>query len=189
MSDHLALIIDDSRSARYALRKALEVQGYTVAATDSARAAYGWLEEHTPQVIFMDHLMPEIDGFSALQTLQANARTQAIPVVICSSNDEADFAAQARQRGAAAVLPKPPEAGQLHALLTRLATAATPPSVSAVQAVQAAAPADMQQRIEQLEARLHALQQQHAQDMAALRDECAQAFEQLKQRLIRALSA
>lgn len=186
MSDHLALIIDDSRSARYALRKALEVQGYTVAATDSARAAYGWLEEHTPQVIFMDHLMPEIDGFSALQTLQANARTQAIPVVICSSNDEADFAAQAHQRGAAAVLPKPPEARQLHALLTRLATAATPPSVSTVQA---AAPADMQQRIEQLEARLHALQQQHAQDMAALRDECAQAFEQLKQRLIRALSA
>ena len=108
MSQRTALVVDDSRSARFALRKHLEHHAFKVDTAESARAAYHWLESQTPDLIFLEHVMPGEDGFEALRHLKADPRTASIPVVICSSNEGGAFTAEARSQGAADVLQKPP---------------------------------------------------------------------------------
>lgn len=120
MSQLTALVVDDSRSARFALRKSLESHGLATDATDSARAAYEWLDTQTPDMIFLDHVMPGEDGLEALRQIKANPRTAAIPVIICSSNDAADFIKEARSHGALDVLQKPPTPQQLQHVLRQV---------------------------------------------------------------------
>jgi len=120
MPDKTALVVDDSRSARYAMRKVLESAGYAVDTAESAQDAYVYLDRRTPGVIFLDHQMPGSDGLDVLAVLKDDAGRAAIPVVICSSEDSEAFLRRARDAGAIAVLAKPPDAAQLQALLRRL---------------------------------------------------------------------
>ena len=118
-----ALVVDDSKSARFALRKFLEGCNYTVEVAEDAHEACRKLIDFRPDVIFMDHIMPGVDGFGALGMLKADPHTSAIPVVLCSSNEGEDFRAQARACGATGVLPKPPSPQQLQQVLANLANA------------------------------------------------------------------
>lgn len=115
-----ALVIDDSKSARFALRRYLEGHRYHVEAVESADEAMRILESSKPGVIFLDHVMPGVDGFTVLRTLRANDATARIPVVICSSNEGPEFNAQARAAGASCVLQKPPNPEQLYRILDEL---------------------------------------------------------------------
>ncbi len=115
-----ALVVDDSKSARFALRKFLEAQGYQADAVESADEAYSYLKRQRPDLIFLDHLMPGVDGFDVLHNLKKDSRTVSIPVIICSSNEGDDFVKQAKTRGAADVLPKPPDAEHLARILERI---------------------------------------------------------------------
>jgi CheY-like chemotaxis protein len=126
MHSRTALVVDDSKSARFALRKSLERHGYQVATAESARDADLHLQQHLPDVIFLDHAMPEEDGFAVLQRLRAQELTAAIPVVICSSYDDTRFVEQARSQGAVAVLPKPPTPEALQQVLEALPATAEP---------------------------------------------------------------
>lgn len=120
MSNKTALVIDDSKSARFALRRHLEHHAYQVETAESAEEAYAFLKRHHPQVIFLDHVMPGTDGFTALSHLKSDPETDSIPVVICSSNEGADFTAEARAKGAIGVLQKPPTPEQLVQVLDNL---------------------------------------------------------------------
>lgn len=120
MSNKTALVIDDSKSARFALRRHLEHHAYQVDTAESAEEAYAFLKRHHPQVIFLDHVMPGTDGFTALSRLKSDPETDSIPVVICSSNEGADFTAEARAKGAIGVLQKPPTPEQLVQVLDNL---------------------------------------------------------------------
>lgn len=124
-----ALVVDDSKSARFALRKFLEGFNYKVETADSASEAYRLLGGALPEVIFMDHIMPGTDGFEALRILKSDPRTAAVPVVICSSNEGDEFVLQAKTRGASDVLQKPPSPEQLAGVLANLTSRA--PSYSA----------------------------------------------------------
>ncbi len=106
--DKTALIVDDSRSARFALRRYLERHHYKVDAVDCAEDAMRYLQSVRPGVIFLDQVMPGVDGFTVLKTLRARPDTRDIPVVICSSNEGPDFNAKAHAHGAQRVLQKPP---------------------------------------------------------------------------------
>ncbi|MES2685005.1 MAG: response regulator [Pseudomonadota bacterium] len=117
-----ALVVDDSKSARFALRKFLEGFNYKVETAESASDAYRILGGTLPEVIFMDHIMPGTDGFEALRVLKSDARTAEVPVVICSSNEGEDFIAQAKARGASDVLQKPPSPEQLAGVLANLSS-------------------------------------------------------------------
>lgn len=131
MSTKRALVVDDSKSARFAMRKFLEGNGYQVETAESAEEAYAFLNKNQPDVIFLDHVMPGIDGLDALRTLKQDTRTSALPVVLCSSNEDVDFAKQARARGAMDVLLKPPSSQQISQVLKQLnAPIVMPPAVS-----------------------------------------------------------
>src|SRR4029453_4575155 len=101
-----ALIVDDSRSARVILSRMLEGYGLEVDSSESAEAALESLRQGRPDVIFMDHLMPGMDGFQAIQAIKGNPDTAMIPVVMYTSQEGELYVSQARALGAVGVLPK-----------------------------------------------------------------------------------
>jgi CheY-like chemotaxis protein len=106
MAAKRALIVDDSRSARVILSRMLESYGLAVDAAETAEQAFEFLEHNHPDVIFMDHLMPGMDGFQAVQALKANPATATIPVMMYTSQEGELYIGQARALGAVGVLPK-----------------------------------------------------------------------------------
>ncbi len=101
-----ALIVDDSKSARLFLARALEKYDIDVDAAESAEAAIEYLSSNRPDVIFMDHLMPGMDGFQAVQAIKNDARTATIPILMYTSQEGELYLGQARALGAVGVLPK-----------------------------------------------------------------------------------
>lgn len=101
-----ALIVDDSRSARVILSRMLEAYGLQVDSSESAEQALEFLRQARPDVIFMDHLMPGMDGFQAIQAIKGNPDTATIPVVMYTSQEGELYVSQARALGAVGVLPK-----------------------------------------------------------------------------------
>ena len=87
MSSKRALVVDDSKSARAFLSRILERHEITVDAADSAEAAIDYLTRNRPDVIFMDHMMPGMDGFQAVQSIKNNPRTAAIPILMYTSQE------------------------------------------------------------------------------------------------------
>jgi len=106
MSDKRALVVDDSKSARAFLARILERHEIAVDAAESAEAAIEYLTRNKPDVIFMDHMMPGMDGFQAVQSIKNNPRTSTIPILMYTSQEGDLYAGQARALGAAGVLPK-----------------------------------------------------------------------------------
>ncbi|HEX6637545.1 MAG TPA: response regulator [Steroidobacteraceae bacterium] len=106
MSAKRALVVDDSKSARAFLSRILERHEIAVDAAETAEAALEYLTRHKPDVIFMDHLMPGMDGFQAVQTIKNNPRTSAIPILMYTSQEGDLYLGQARALGAEGVLPK-----------------------------------------------------------------------------------
>ncbi len=101
-----ALIVDDSLSARVVLSRMLEKYGLEVDTAESAEGALAYLTEQRPDVVFMDHLMPGMDGFQALQAIKNNPRTATIPIMMYTSQQGELYVGQARALGAVGVLPK-----------------------------------------------------------------------------------
>ncbi len=101
-----ALIVDDSRSARVILSRMLEQHGLAVDTAESAEQALEHLRQNRPDVIFMDHLMPGMDGFQAVQAIKADAQTATIPLMMYTSQEGELYVSQARALGAIGVLPK-----------------------------------------------------------------------------------
>ena len=106
MSAKRALVVDDSKSARAFLSRILERHEIEVDAADSAEAAIDYLTRNKPDVIFMDHMMPGMDGFQAVQSIKNNPRTSAIPILMYTSQEGDLYLGQARALGAEGVLPK-----------------------------------------------------------------------------------
>jgi CheY-like chemotaxis protein len=101
-----ALVVDDSKSARVVLSRMLEKYGIEVDSADSAESALDYLREHHPDVIFMDHLMPGMDGLQAVREIKANPALAAIPIMMYTSQEGELYGGQARASGAVGVLPK-----------------------------------------------------------------------------------
>jgi CheY-like chemotaxis protein len=106
MSAKRALVVDDSKSARAFLSRILERHEIAVDAAESAEAAIDYLTRHKPDVIFMDHMMPGMDGFQAVQSIKNNPRTSTIPILMYTSQEGDLYLGQARALGAEGVLPK-----------------------------------------------------------------------------------
>lgn len=115
-----ALIVDDSKTARYALRLLLDKQHFTADMVESAEQALEYLNTHAPDLIFMDHMMPGMDGFQAVKAIKSNRNTAGIPIVMYTSTQGGVYFGQARALGAADVISKPASAEDLTAVLQRL---------------------------------------------------------------------
>lgn len=114
------LLVDDSKSARYALRLQLQRHGVEVDTAESAEAAFAKLKGSLPDAILMDHMMPGLNGFEALEVIREDPHTAGIPVVMCTSHEEPEFVAQAKKKGVFGVLPKSAAPEMLPEMLEKL---------------------------------------------------------------------
>lgn len=106
MTSKCALIVDDSRTARQVLGAALSGYGLRVEHAASAEEALEFLGRSRPDVIFMDHNMPGMDGLQAVRAIKANPATATIPIMMYTSQEGELYVGQARALGAVGVLPK-----------------------------------------------------------------------------------
>ncbi|MCB1662049.1 MAG: response regulator [Pseudomonadales bacterium] len=114
------LLVDDSKSARFALRKLLERNGMQVDVAESAEQALGYLDTNHPDLIFMDHFMPGMDGFEAARAIKNRPDKSEIPIIMCTSKEGESYAQQARENGAVDILPKPATPSALTEVLDKL---------------------------------------------------------------------
>ncbi len=114
-----ALVVDDSSTARAVLKQRLSRFDVVTVAASDGKHALDMLRSHTPDVIFLDHVMPGLDGFEVLERLKGNRSTRGIPVVMYTSQAAARYIEEARSLGAIAVIPKNVSEDQLVDALTR----------------------------------------------------------------------
>jgi CheY-like chemotaxis protein len=98
----------------------LETHELNVDTAESAEDALDYLCEHRPDVIFMDHLMPGMDGFEAVSAIKSNPDTATIPIMMYTSQEGEVYVGQARALGAVGVLPKQIEPVEVSKVLTSL---------------------------------------------------------------------
>ncbi|HBE92934.1 MAG TPA: hypothetical protein DDW55_10540 [Gammaproteobacteria bacterium] len=150
MSSIKALIVDDSKSARFSLRKMLKQYNVKADIVESGEEALEFLKnaEKTPCVIFMDHMMPDMDGFETTRAIIADDSITDIPIIMCTSNEGADYLAEAKGIGAHGTISKPPTPEGLKEVIDNLVCepAAEPAPVEAA----VAAPAVSSEHIEQM---------------------------------------
>jgi len=115
-----ALIVDDSKSARVVLKRMLETHELDVDTAESAEDALVYLNDNRPDVIFMDHLMPGMDGFEAVSAIKNNPDTATIPIMMYTSQQGEVYVGQARALGAVGVLPKQVEPVEVSKVLESL---------------------------------------------------------------------
>lgn len=142
------LLVDDSKSARYALRLQFKHHNTEVDMADSAEAALERVKIARPDAVFMDHTMPGMNGLEALEILKADPTTTDIPIVMCTSNEDDAYIAQARGKGALDVLAKSAAKAKLPALLEHVrevlaSTAPAPAPTPAAPAMDADAIAEL----------------------------------------------
>ena len=84
------LVIDDESDTRDMLRRVLEAEGWQVTDAENGRIGLEKLENNRPNLILLDLLMPEMDGFQFLAELRKSPDLSAIPVVVVTSADLSD---------------------------------------------------------------------------------------------------
>ena len=122
-----ALIVDDSRVATATLKRMLEPHHLAIESAESGEEAIEYLRSNVPPaVVFLDHMMPGLDGFQVLGLLQKDPRLAAIPIVMYTSQEGEAYMGQALARGAFGVLRKPPSPVALLRILEQLRLADEP---------------------------------------------------------------
>jgi len=121
MTNRTVLIVDDSKIAGVALGRVLEQHGLTVELAESGQDCLDYLRRNIPPgAIFLDHMMPGMDGFDVLRAVKGNTQTTAIPIIMYTSRDGQAYMGEAMALGAYDVLSKPIKVIDLLRILRRL---------------------------------------------------------------------
>jgi two-component system, cell cycle response regulator len=107
------LIVDDNELIRRLASTLLTKKNYEVATATNGRVAIEQIHSFNPDVILLDVMMPEMDGFECCRRLKSNASTMDIPVVMVSSNTESIDKIKGLEIGAADYVDKPFNYGEL----------------------------------------------------------------------------
>jgi GAF domain-containing protein/CheY-like chemotaxis protein len=86
-SSHRVLIVEDDTRTRTMLRKRLEKQGWPVIEAENGRVALEGLAESAPDVILLDLMMPEMDGFQFVDSVRTDERWRSIPIIVITAKD------------------------------------------------------------------------------------------------------
>jgi threonine synthase len=81
-------IVDDNDDVRRLIRRILQAQGdYTLFEATNGREAVALAQQEHPDLIILDLMMPEMDGFAVMEALQANPTTTDIPVIVVTAKE------------------------------------------------------------------------------------------------------
>ena len=101
------LVVDDDPALRELVRANLELEGYSVREAASAAEGLSALEHEPPDLILLDVMMPEVDGWEMLRCVQERFGVGAIPVIVFSGEVEERAVSAPEARGARGFLGKP----------------------------------------------------------------------------------
>jgi adenylate cyclase len=113
------LVVDDNALNRDVLTRRLERQGYAVVAVADGRSALEALVGDTIDLVLLDVVMPEMDGYQVCRAIRANSATAMLPIVMVTASD-ADEKTRAITSGADDLVPKPFDASELLARVRSL---------------------------------------------------------------------
>ena len=101
------LVVDDNEMNRDLLSRRLERQGYRVTVAVDGRQALEILNREDFNLVLLDIMLPEMNGYQVLEQLKADQSLSHIPVIITTALDEADGKAKCIELGAEDYLTKP----------------------------------------------------------------------------------
>lgn len=105
--DNFILIIDDNIENLKVLGNILKENGYKIALVQSGQEAFSVCETILPMVIFLDVMMPEMDGYEVLRILKSKEETRDIPVIMVTAKSDAEDIDAALELGAVDYIKKP----------------------------------------------------------------------------------
>ncbi|TPW29032.1 response regulator [Pararhizobium mangrovi] len=117
------LTIDDSRTMRDMLNAALTPSGFTVVQAEDGEHGVEVLDgmEREPDVIITDINMPRKDGFAFIEDVRADPRHRATPILVLTTESDAEKKQRARAAGATGWIVKPFDQDKLIAAIRRVA--------------------------------------------------------------------
>jgi len=118
------LIVDDSATMMEGHKRILEKQGHTVHWAEDGVLGVEKANELQPDIILMDVVMPNMNGFQATRKLSRSESTKHIPIVIVTSKDQETDIMWGKRQGAKDYLIKPADDAQLRETIQRLLTPA-----------------------------------------------------------------
>lgn len=101
------LVVDDNVLNRMLLKRTLEQQGHTVALAENGRQALEMLDAGHFDMVLLDILMPEMDGYEVLARLKRDPARRDLPVIVISALEEMESVIRCIGMGAEDYLPKP----------------------------------------------------------------------------------
>jgi DNA-binding response OmpR family regulator len=107
------LITEDEHELRQILKESMEKAGYEVVTASNGREAVECVNVEAPDVVLMDVMMPEMNGFEALRKIKENPATAHIPVVMLTGLDDDANTTKGWKMGTSLYLKKPFVPGQL----------------------------------------------------------------------------
>ena len=101
------MVIDDSQTIRRTAETLLAREGYAVITASDGYEALGKIVDHQPNVIFIDIMMPRLDGYQVCALIKGNPKFSGTPVIMLSSKDGVFDRARGRLAGSDRYLTKP----------------------------------------------------------------------------------
>jgi len=115
------LTVDDSRTMREMLRLALTGAGYRVVQAEDGVHGLEVLAGEAPDVIITDINMPRMDGFGFIEAVRGDPRYRGVPILVLTTESDAEKKARARAAGATGWIVKPFNTDQLVNAIRRVA--------------------------------------------------------------------
>lgn len=123
MSNQTVMIVDDAEADRIHLEQIVRDHGFSVVSARSGREAIEKVRDRRPDLIFLDILMPDMDGFETCRTLNDDAGLSGIPVVMVSSKSNKADRVWAMEQGASGYVTKPYTQADIDGMLGRFCRA------------------------------------------------------------------
>ena len=125
-ADHASiriLVVDDSSTIRRSAESMLTAEGYDVVTAENGFEALSMVARHNPDLIFVDIMMPRLDGYQTCAIIKNNTQYRATPVVMLTSKDGLFDQARGRVVGSDLYLTKPFTKEELLAAVAQHASA------------------------------------------------------------------
>ncbi len=124
------LIVDDSPSQLMGIRRIVEKLGHEAVTAEDGAAGVGAAKEYLPDLVLMDVVMPNLNGFQATRTIKRDPATSHIPVILVTTKDQETDRIWGIRQGAQGYLTKPfSEAELTEAIVSTIGHGSeTPPS-------------------------------------------------------------
>jgi DNA-binding response OmpR family regulator len=101
------LVVDDDRNAIDILKRLLTNEGFVVQCAHGGREALALAATHPIDVILLDVMMPEMDGFQVCEALRQDERTREIPIILLTAKDDMETRVVGMRLGVSEFLTKP----------------------------------------------------------------------------------